>query len=122
MRNAFVCLAAVICLAAPAAAGAETFSNSVTFIGDSVTAGFGYCGSEDPGKVTCKTNDEIANSWFDTPRFGTSLRACRPASAPETLTDTCSNDNYRGKPWEAPAWSPGPNAPAVAYPFQLAAA
>lgn len=68
-------VAAAFCLVFVGRAGAaETFSNSVTFIGDSVTAGFGYCGTEN--EVKCKPNEEMANSWFDTVRFGTSLHAC----------------------------------------------
>lgn len=105
--------------AAAAAAGAtETFSNSVTFIGDSVTAGFGYCGTESAKNVTCKPNEEFADSWY----FGdNSLKDCAPPSTPP-LNDACSNNNFNnGRPWQAGPWQPGPNAPRIAYPFQLAA-
>ena len=37
----------------------------VVFIGDSVTAGFGYCGPEEAEKdVSCGVNQAMANSWY----------------------------------------------------------
>ncbi|HEY2054463.1 MAG TPA: hypothetical protein VGH14_11065 [Solirubrobacterales bacterium] len=121
---AIVSVVAVVFLVTAAVAGAAratgTFSNSVTFIGDSVTAGFGFCGTEDPAKVECQPNEEMKDSWDD-PFDGTNLKKCAPPSPPAPLPDTCSNDNFYGKPWEAGPWKPGPNAPQIAYPFQLAA-
>jgi hypothetical protein len=89
---------------------------TVTFIGDSVTAGFGYCGaSENAANVSCAPNQEFANAWY----FGdNSLSDCRPPAVPN---DACSNNNDKGKPWDAPPWSPGPKSPRVAYPYQIAA-
>ena len=93
--------------------------NKVTFIGDSVTAGFGFCGYSENKKNTtkCKPNQEMANSW----KLGdNSLSDCAPED--EVLADdACSNNNDNGKPWLHAAWEPGPNAPTVAYPFQIAA-
>jgi hypothetical protein len=121
MRNALIsAVVGVACLTAAGTAGAaDTFSNSVTFLGDSVTAGFGYCGTEQ--LVTCPPNQEMADSWDD-PLRHTNLRKCAPPGSPNAPTDACSNDNFdNGKPWQAPPWSAGPNAPTIAYPFQLAA-
>jgi Glycine rich protein len=89
---------------------------AVTFIGDSVTAGFGYCGaSENAANVSCAPNQAFANAWY----FGdNSLSDCRPPAVPN---DACSNNNDKGKPWDAPPWSPGPKSPRVAYPYQIAA-
>ncbi|HJZ37652.1 MAG TPA: hypothetical protein VJ204_15390 [Solirubrobacterales bacterium] len=94
--------------------------NKVTFIGDSVTAGFGYCGYVEHKKDTtkCKTNQEMDNSWGVTGENG--LGDCAPKD--EALaSDACSNNNYKGKPWLHAAWEAGDNAPNVAYPFQIAA-
>lgn len=118
-------VAALFLMAAGTAAAAETtetssekFDNSVTFIGDSVTAGFGYCGTENKKNVSCKTNAEMADRWY----FGdNSLKDCAPADPPAVPNDSCSNNNVNGKPWTAGAWKPGPNAPKIAYPYQLAA-
>ena len=88
----------------------------MTFVGDSVTAGFGYCGvSENADDVDCKPNQPMADSWF---HQDTSLNDCKPPAVPN---DACSNDNYNGKPWLVPPWSPGPKSPDVAYPYQVAA-
>src|ERR1700753_27230 len=97
VATALVVLAALLPGAATAAAATppETFSNKVTFIGDSVTAGFGYCGTEDLQKVECEPNEAMANSWND-PLDGTNLEKCAP---PTPLNDACSNDNYKGEPW-----------------------
>lgn len=104
--------------AGPAAVAAPSrltyFTNDVTFIGDSVTAGFGFCGiAENAAHVSCKANQELANSWY-------SLRDCKPPDTPP-LNDACSNDNDNGKPWDAGPWHAGPDAPDVAYPYQIAA-
>jgi hypothetical protein len=89
---------------------------AVTFIGDSVTAGFGYCGaSENAANVSCGVNQPFANAWY----FGdNSLSDCKP---PDVPNDACSNNNLNGKPWDAAPWSPGPKSPHVAYPYQIAA-
>jgi hypothetical protein len=93
--------------------------NTVTFIGDSVTAGFGYCGpAETAAGVQCRPNQEMANSWVVGKN---SLKDCAPPDPPLNPTDACSNDNDKGAPWNAPPWSPGPDAPDVAYPYQIAA-
>ena len=89
---------------------------AVTFIGDSVTAGFGFCGvAENAGDVDCKPNQAMADSWF---YQDTSLNDCKP---PEVPNDACSNNNDNGRPWDAPPWSPGPKSPNVAYAYQIAA-
>jgi hypothetical protein len=104
------------------AAGAATTSpppsNKMTFIGDSVTAGFGYCGSGESAKnIKCKANEEMANNW----NIGdNSLKDCAPKDAPAVPNDACSNNNLDGKPWHAEAWKDTPGAPDVAYPFQIA--
>lgn len=112
--GAFVALFLIATAPAAAIGPPESFSDKVTFIGDSVTAGFGYCGAENKWDLTCKVNGEMKNRWLSTD----SIRACKP---PEVPTDACSNDNFDGKPWAQPPWTPGPHAPDVAYPYQLAA-
>jgi hypothetical protein len=89
---------------------------SVYFVGDSVTAGFGYCGTEggrDSADLTCRTNEPFANSWTGE----NSLSACKP---PETVNDRCSDNNYLGTPWNAGPWVADPNAPSVAYSYVIA--
>jgi hypothetical protein len=90
----------------------------VTFIGDSVTAGFGYCGiAENAKNVSCSPNQEMADSWY----FGNnSLSGIAEPDAPAPLNDACSNDNDKGMPWNAPAWTRGPHSPRIAYPYQIA--
>jgi hypothetical protein len=88
----------------------------VYFIGDSVTAGFGYCGTEagaDAQQITCRTNEPFANAWLGP----NSLSVCKP---PEPVDDRCSNNNYAGQPWSIGPWAPDPNAPGVAYPYVIA--
>ena len=91
---------------------------NVYFIGDSVTAGFGYCGTEggaNSSSITCKSNQPFADAW----KFGdNSLSDCEP---PDPANDRCSNNNDKGAPWNAPAWAPGPTAPTVAYSYVIAA-
>ncbi|HTT94890.1 MAG TPA: hypothetical protein VMF55_09465 [Solirubrobacterales bacterium] len=113
-------LLALSASAAGAAPGAEAdakFADKMTFIGDSVTAGFGFCGpAENAKNVHCKPNEEMANSW----NLGdNSLNDCKPPKG--TPNDACSNNNFDGKPWHSEPWKAGPNAPDVAYPFQIAA-
>jgi hypothetical protein len=85
----------------------------VTFIGDSVTAGFGYCGpAEVAAGVQCRPNQEMANSWVVGKN---SLKDCAPPDPPLNPTDACSNDNDKGAPGNAPPWSAGPDAPDIAY-------
>lgn len=117
---AIVIVAALFPTATAGAAGPpESFSDSVTFIGDSVTAGFGYCGTENPNEVTCNPNEEMEDAWKEGEK--SSLEACAPKHSPKAPpSDTCSNDNYNGKPWKQGPWKPGKDAPDVAYPFQLA--
>jgi hypothetical protein len=92
--------------------------DSVTFIGDSVTAGFDYCGTaENAPHISCTVNDAMPNSWF---RGDNSLKDCNPPAPPADPTNACSNDNVNGKPWDAPPWTPHPGAPVIAYPYQIA--
>lgn len=102
------------------AASASAAAPTVYFIGDSVTAGFGFCGTEggsNSAHITCRVNGEFANSWY----FGdNSLSDCTPLSPPMAPNDRCSNNNDRGNPWNAGPWKPGPAAPTVAYPFVIA--
>ena len=93
--------------------------NSVVFIGDSVTAGFGYCGVQESEKdVSCGVNQEMANSWY---RGDNSLKDCAPPDPPKLPNDACSNDNVNGKPWLAIPWEKHPGSPVIAYPYQIAA-
>lgn len=119
-------LASVMAVSAATAAAAPEFapaaseySNKVTFIGDSVTAGFGFCGYSENVKNTtgCRTNQEMANSW----NLGdNSLSDCAPKDE-QLASDACSNNNFDGKPWHQEPWKAGPDSPNVAYPFQIAA-
>lgn len=124
-----LCLSALVSVmtvsAATAAAAPEPaptateYSNKVTFIGDSVTAGFGFCGYSENAKNTtgCKPNQEMANSW----NLGdNSLSDCAPKDE-QLASDACSNNNFDGKPWHQEPWKAGPNSPDIAYPFQIAA-
>ena len=110
---------AVSCLATLALASSALADSppNVYFIGDSVTAGFGYCGTEggsNSSGITCSPNHPFADAWT----FGdNSLKKCTP---PEPPNDRCSNNNDKGKPWTAPAWTPGPTAPTVAYSYVIA--
>jgi len=88
----------------------------VYFIGDSVTAGFGYCGTEagtESNEITCRTNEPFANAWTGV----NSVEACKP---PEPVDDRCSNNNYGGRPWSTGPWAADPNAPRIAYPYVIA--
>lgn len=95
-------------------------TNNVYFLGDSVTAGFGYCGTEAasflPGS-SCLPNQPFADSWVPA---GFTLATCSP---PDPVDDRCSNNNVRGTPWTAGAWQPGtPDnpSPEVSYSFHIA--
>lgn len=100
-------------------AQAVPLHNPVVFIGDSVTAGFGYCGAEEAEKdVSCGVNQAMANSWY---RGDNSLKDCAPPDPPKLPNDACSNNNVRRQPWLAYYWRKGPGAPTVAYPYQIAA-
>jgi hypothetical protein len=90
-------------------------ATKVYFIGDSVTAGFGYCGTEGvvDKPVTCRTNEPFGNAWLG----ANSIDACKP---PKPVDDRCSNNNYVGQPWSIGPWAPDPNAPTVAYPYVIA--
>lgn len=104
--------------AEPAADVAAQAQPSVIFLGDSVTAGFGYFGQKENAKnISGSVNQEFANSWY----FGdNSLSDCNPVDG--TPIDQCSNNNWNGTPWSAGPWQPGPNAPNVAYSYQIAGA
>ena len=101
--------------AQPAKAAAD--AESVIFLGDSVTAGFGYLGQKENAKnITGSVNNAFANSWY----FGdNSLSDCNPPSS-GTPDDRCSNNNFNGAPWSAGPWKAGPQSPDVAYSFQIA--
>ncbi len=118
LKRAVLVLAAVASVVGPAAAAAQSSAApTVYFIGDSVTAGFGYCGTEggsNSSHISCKPNQPFANSWY----FGdNSLNDCNP---PTPVNDRCSNDNDKGAPWEAGPWKAGHTAPTVAYPYVIA--
>ncbi len=109
---------------APAAAASQTPAarwgapSDVVFIGDSVTAGFGYLGPQENAKnISGPVNQEFANSWKS---GDNSLSDCSPADQGTPLNQ-CSNNNYSGSwnafPWENTSWSPN-----VAYSYQIAAA
>ncbi len=85
----------------------------VYFLGDSVTAGFGYCGTEGEPLKTCGVNQSFDNDWKGT----NSLEACSP---PATINDRCSNNNDTGMPWVAGPWFDQPGAPTVAYSYVIA--
>jgi hypothetical protein len=100
--------------------GAAADAARVVFIGDSVTAGFGYCGTEGGDRsagVACSPNESIANNWLLGPN---NLNDCAPDSPPKVPNDRCSNNNARGAPWDVGPWFDVPGAPTIAYPFQLA--
>lgn len=91
----------------------------VVFLGDSVTAGFGYCGAEGGARsddITCGVNQPFANAFTGT----NSLQACKPVDVPFTVNDRCSNNNLSGYPWDAGPWADIANAPTIAYPFVIA--
>lgn len=100
----------------PQAIQPRAAASDVVFIGDSVTAGFGYCGTSEPN-VTCGVNSEFENNW----KLGnSSLDDCDPPTG--TPNDNCTNNNVNGAPWTAGPWQNVPGAPTVAYSYQIAAA
>ncbi len=100
------------------APGAVKYRDEMTFIGDSVTAGFGYCGySENAKNINCKPNDEMRNNWY---LGDNSLKDCAPPDGGRP-TDACSNNNLDGQPWLSEPWEAGADSPNIAYPFQIAA-
>lgn len=99
------------------AARADTPSD-VIFIGDSVTAGFGYFGaSENAKNISGSVNKPFENSWY---LGDNSLKDCSPADK-GTPIDQCSNNNINGAPWNAGPWQPGANSPTVSYSYKIAA-
>lgn len=109
-------IVALFTLLAGTPAAADT-QPSVIFLGDSVTAGFGYLGKqENAPNVTGAVNTSFANAWY----FGdNSLSDCNPvAPVPD---DRCSNNNAAGAPWTAGPWQSGSSSPSVAYSYQIAA-
>ena len=117
MRRLFAVLLPLLLLPALAVPAAADPGPNVVFLGDSVTAGFGYLGSsENAPNVSGPVNSSFANAWY----FGdNSLSDCSPISG--TPDDRCSNNNVAGAPWNAGAWQPGPKAPMVSYSYQIAA-
>ena len=63
-------------------------------------------------------NQAVPDAWY---LGNNSLHDCNPPAPPANPTNACSNDNDNGKPWDAPPWTPGPRAPTIAYPYQIAA-
>lgn len=89
---------------------------SVVFLGDSVTAGFGFFGQKENAKnITGTVNNPFPSSW----NLGdNALSDCSPGDG--TPIDQCSNNNFNGEPWNAGPWKAGPKAPNVAYSYQIA--
>ncbi len=99
-------------------ASAEDPKPSVIFMGDSVTAGFGYFGQKENAKnISGTVNKEFPSSWY---LGDNSLSDCSPADK-TTPVDQCSNNNFNGAPWSAGPWKAGANSPNVAYSYQIAA-
>src|SRR5690606_8428794 len=103
---------------AVAPASADDPPPSVIFLGDSVTAGFGYFGQKENAKnITGTVNNEFPSSWY---LGDNSLSDCSP-SGTSTPIDQCSNNNFNGAPWSAGPWKAGAKSPNVAYSYQIAA-
>ncbi|MEI2786644.1 MAG: hypothetical protein V9E82_13230 [Candidatus Nanopelagicales bacterium] len=114
-RHLVGAIVALFTLLAGTPAAADT-QPSVIFLGDSVTAGFGYLGKqENAANVAGSVNSSFANAWY----FGdNSLSDCNPvAPVPD---DRCSNNNVAGAPWTAGPWQSGSSSPSVAYSYQIA--
>ncbi len=101
-------------------ARADTPSD-VVFIGDSVTAGFGYFGSQENAYEISGTvvNQAFPNAWN---AGDNALSACSPATYPEPKLNQCSNNNLNGAPWDAEPWQNRPMSPYVAYSYKIAGA
>lgn len=89
--------------------------SDVIFLGDSVTAGFGYFGADENQISGAVVNSEFADNWVT---GSSSLDKCDPPATPD---DRCSNNNVAGQPWSAGPWTAGPGAPSISYSFQIAA-
>lgn len=118
VASLFLGMTALGAVPATAQDPAPNGSNPVVFLGDSVTAGYGYLGAkEDPAVAVGTVNEPFANNWLTGP---TSLSYCTPVSD-GVLDDRCSNNNVLGAPWDAGSWKQGVAAPNVAYSYQIAA-
>lgn len=89
--------------------------SDVVFLGDSVTAGFGYFGADENQISGAVVNNEFADNWVT---GSSSLDKCDPPATPD---DRCSNNNFGGQPWNAGPWTGGAGSPNVSYSFQIAA-
>lgn len=89
--------------------------SDVIFLGDSVTAGFGFFGAQENQISGAVVNNEFADNWVT---GSSSLDKCDPPATPD---DRCSNNNVNGEPWNAGPWTPGPGSPTVSYSYQIAA-
>jgi hypothetical protein len=100
-------------------------ADRVVAIGDSVTAGFGYCGIEGGANsegINCDLNGSMANHWASLPGQFNSLNECQPVDPPTVVNDRCSNNNDRGNPWDAGPWFNDNRAPTISYPYVIAKA
>ena len=95
-----------------------SYDKKVYFLGDSVTAGFGYCGPGEKAVFSgCAQNTPFSNSWV---LSNFSLSACAPPTPPD---DRCSNNNWQNRPWNAPnggMWVQGQYNPGIAYSYVIA--
>lgn len=92
------------------------YQSRVYFIGDSVTAGFGYCGQESALVNNCAVNSTFSDAWVGGGVLW-SLGYCAPGNVPD---DRCSNNNAAGGPWTAGPWVAGDALPKVAYSYAIA--
>ena len=105
-----VALFLALSLAASPAAAADDPQPSVVFLGDSVTAGFGFFGQKENAKnITGTVNNPFPSSW----NLGdNALSDCSPGDG--TPIDQCSNNNYNGSPGMRARGRPDPRRPNVA--------
>ena len=89
--------------------------SDVVFLGDSVTAGFGFFGAQENQISGATVNTEFADNWVT---GSSSLDKCDPPATPD---DRCSNNNFDGQPWNAGPWTAGAGSPTVSYSYQIAA-
>lgn len=94
----------------------QKYDSKVYFIGDSVTAGFGYCGNEGAAVNNCAINTEFPDRWTGLGVLW-SLSYCAPGDVPD---DRCSNNFAPGGPWTAGPWTAGDNTPRMAYSYAIA--